>query len=450
LELAFNKRLSPVLPKPDRDYLRGLKKFVRKYLKSHFHPVEFVQYDQKLFEAWLEKCEHYSQSRKEQLRRCFFSLQKRSFILNKKDFEGESFVKSEFYPEAKCLRFINSRSDEFKSYLGPYIKMIEEQVYRDPHFVKGLRIDKLPEKLVTLSKWDWILETDYSSFESSFAYEYTKVVEQQFLKFFLSKNPKPLSDALKSYTLKGKERVQRLYNHNYDIAITGCRLSGELWTSLCNGFSNLMNMMYLCERKGIEADGFVEGDDGLFGMNNPALTDDDFAKLGFKIKMEYENVVQNTTFCGNTFTDESLKLLVNPEQIGRLFWTCNQQYLNARPKTLKGLMKSKAASLYVTGRFTPIAGAVAYSQLLRTADVSFIDEHQYWNHEVLGLFHQLSVTAPVISYHDRYLYNQKFGIPLSDQLVIEQSVLTSDLSQEIRIPYQFMVNSAFENTRVKH
>jgi len=179
--------------------------------------------------------------------------------------------------------------------------MIEKQVYKDEHFVKGTRIDELPQKLVILKKWDYVLETDYSSFESSFSWEYVQSVEIPFFEYFLQYNPLVLAIVKHSYIQNGKERIQKLFSKEFDLRLTGCRLSGELWTSLSNGFANLMNMLYLCDKKGIECQGFIEGDDGLFGMSSPALSKEDFANLGFSIKMEYVHQVQDTTFCGNTF-----------------------------------------------------------------------------------------------------------------------------------------------------
>lgn len=439
IEMAFRKRLCPVLPKGNLNLYRELELFVNQYLTKNFHPLPFVEYSRQVYDEWVSHT-HYDGPRIKQLDTCFDDLERKNFKLSQNSLLGKTFPKSEFYEAPKDARLINSRSDDFKIRLGPYIKMIEDQVYKDPHFVKGYPVDKLPNKLIKLKSWDYILETDYSSFESSFSYEYVQVVEMVMFKFFLQNNPETLRILLSAYESRpGHERVQRMFNKNYSISVTGCRLSGELWTSLGNGFSNLMNMLFLCKINDIKCDGFVEGDDGLFGMDKPLLTKEHFAQLGFVIKMEYVNQVQDTTFCGNTFSDESMKLLVNPERIGRLFWTCDQQYIRQKGKRFIDLFRSKAASLYVTGRFTPVAGLLSYKMLQRFGKGDMFSTTGYWHHELIKYFKTIECTKPVINYHDRVLYSQKFQLPISDQLLCEKYI-ESHGSGDLNIPYAFMTN----------
>jgi len=438
---AFRKRLGPVRPKVNRRKLHRLGKFVQHYLVANFTPLPYMPFSDALEESWLDHCDHYNQARKDTFRRRFSEFKDRGYRLWERDYQGESFIKKEFYPDPKPPRFINSRSDIFKAALGPYIKAIEDQVYKDPHFVKGQPIDQLPQKLIKLKPWNYILETDYTSFESSFNRYYVQEVELRMFRYFLQNNPDVLALVEATYIRNGQERIQVMSNPKYQIRITGCRMSGELWTSLANGFSNLMNMLFLCAEKHLRVDGYVEGDDGLFGLDSPSLTPQDFADLGFSIKMEYENQVQFTTFCGNTFSDESMKLLVNPENIGRLFWTCNPQYLRSKNHTLDSLFKAKAQSLYVTGRYTPVAGILAYRTLLKYQNVQSCETHQYWRHEIQEMFKNIPLVQPVINYHDRVLYSWKFGLPISDQLLLETLISKLDLNQPFVIPYQFMANS---------
>jgi len=443
---GWRKRLVPVLPKGDPNLYRELELFVKEYLTKNFKPLPFVKYSREVFENWVSHS-HYDGPRIKELRVEFDKFERKNFKFPHSAFSGGTFIKREFYEGPKDARFINSRSDLFKDYIGPYIKMIEEQVYADPHFVKGYPVDKLPNKLINLKSWDHILETDYSSFESSFSYEYVQVVEMQMFKFFLANNPEILRVVIGSYeTRPGHERVQRLDSEKMSLNLTGCRLSGEMWTSLGNGFSNLMNMLFLCKIHGIKCDGYVEGDDGLFGMDKPLLTKEHFAQLGFVIKMEYTHQVQDTTFCGNTFSDESMKLLINPERIGRMFWTCSPQYLHAKGERLRDLYRSKAASMYVTGRFTPIAGPLSYKMLQKFGKGNIFSETGYWHHEIANYFKNMECVKPVINYHDRVLYSQKFQIPISDQLLVEKFIDETS-ADEMIIPYAFMNMSNVEGYR---
>mgnify|MGYP003702193899 FL=1 len=80
-------------------------------------------------EHWLEGT-NYPEWRKKQLREA--SLK----IFNKSDYNNKSFIKREFYPEPKHARWINSRSDKFKSMTGPIFHLIESETFKNSSFVK--------------------------------------------------------------------------------------------------------------------------------------------------------------------------------------------------------------------------------------------------------------------------------------------------------------------------
>jgi len=62
------------------------------------------------------------------------------------------------------------------------------------------------------------------------------------------------------------QEMNRCYSKYVKIEVEATRMSGEMNTSLGNGFSNLMFMLYACHVQGIAAEGIVEGDDGVFAL----------------------------------------------------------------------------------------------------------------------------------------------------------------------------------------
>lgn len=80
-------------------------------------------------------------------------------------------------------------------------------------------------------------------------------------------------------------------------------MSGDMCTSLGNGFSNKMKAEFLAYKAGGTIDGFVEGDDGLF-VTNFELRSSDYEKLGFTIKIEEIADPCEASFCGMIFGED--------------------------------------------------------------------------------------------------------------------------------------------------
>ena len=109
--------------------------------------------------------------------------------------------------------------------------------------------------------------------------------------------------------LCGKNIVQNRY---LDCIIEARRMSGEMNTSLGNGFSNLMFMAFVCEKLGLNCNGVVEGDDGLFAFNGNTPSASDFTKYGFNIKLDVHSEISTASFCGNVFDPEDRQIMTCP------------------------------------------------------------------------------------------------------------------------------------------
>lgn len=205
----------------------------------------------------------------------------------------KSFIKREFYEDIKEPRLINSRSDMFKAVVAPFIKKIEENVY-DQHFIKHKTKQEIYERLMNIQKeFIRVFETDYSSFERSFSPELLNAVELKFFKHMLSNNKDVYNIIKKAY-----KRDNVLISKFWRVNLAGRRMSGEMWTSLCNGLMNSLLIRFICYKSNVHHyDYVVEGDDGFIGADG-SLNFEIVAKLGFDLKLEQGQHVNDLSFCG--------------------------------------------------------------------------------------------------------------------------------------------------------
>jgi len=242
---GYRKRISPSMPEVKPERLRLLALFVVQFLQRYLKPLPFLEdKENEVFSHWLSENKSYPTRRKEQLKAAHASLfdMVGSMISNlcEWDFMCKSFIKREAYEIAKYVRLINSRSDRFKARVGGFMHLIEKQVYALKWFVKGKVITDLPKDLVKLNRFPYILETDYSSFESGFSPEYCDAVECQMWRYMLVNNPHVLHDVLRCYyqerEVNGQKvvvpRTEIMRNRDYVAKVVGARMSGEMWTSL--------------------------------------------------------------------------------------------------------------------------------------------------------------------------------------------------------------------------
>lgn len=442
---GFLKRIACIQKTITQQASEGLEKTVHDYLLKHYYRGDikplpcYENMRAPFFHHWLRNNKNYTCQRKNQLSKEFYILQSTGFQLTNKNYNVHSFIKREFYEEMKFPRLINSRSDSFKVAVAPFIAAIEHTIYKQKYFVKHSTPLEIANKFKVLSKYPYILETDYSSFESCFQLKYCQAVEIQLFEFMLQNNPSILEQIKYCYYHGTKPRTVKLHSDEFVAYSTQSRMSGEMWTSLGNGFSNLMNMKYLCKQKNIKFKGFVEGDDGIFSLSSDEICPQDYTQLGFNIKMKYSKNIVDSAFCGILYDQESQMLLASPEQLSRLGWTCRAQYLTCRRTKLLELLKAKAMSIYATAPCTPILGPLCYKIIhsLKNIKANFsglfmkwiVDYDQNWE------FKPIPLSA-------RLLYDQKYHIGLDQQYICEQLIVDNEYDQ-IQLPFSFLSESNF-------
>lgn len=414
---AYLNRLLRPVPEADPGWLK----------EFHDHCVELAARLPKVvpmtFQEWLDS-ESYPGWRKNQLREEYDKLNghRPSMHTAKK---VKSFVKLESYPLWKAPRMINSRCDAFKAWAGGYIKAIESVVYDVDFdgikFVKHIPVPDRPAAIMNLIQAGSVsMETDYKTFECSFAPKIMHACECALLTHCLADYPE---DAM--YLARVDSGLNKMSTRNGVRAeVKGRRMSGDLWTSLGNGWTNMCLAHFVAAKRGIKIKGFVEGDDGLFvasGDIDPA----DFTKLGFTCEMKIVRSPAEAHFCGMIFSDSG-QIVKDPRRVFENFgWTHSS--INAGPRVMNELLRAKCLSGCYETPHCPVIGVLYREGLRRTrGSIPRFERDGYHDMGVVPTDEsKVPEFAPTPS--TRELFAQKFNVPESVQLLAEEAIRDGDL-----------------------
>jgi len=356
------KRAASKHPEIDPKILDQLRVFVQQWLEVNLTPL--APDSDTSVERWLAHCNYPAWRRAELLDKYYKVVNE----FDKKHTRAKCFIKDETYPEYKHARGIYSRSDEFKCFVGPFFKLIEEEVYKHPAFIKHIPVADRPRYILDLLGGEGSAEaTDYTAFESQFRAIVMHAVEVQLYKYMTQH----LAERDRFYrhleVITGRQNCSFKY---LDAELDTCRLSGEMCTSLGNGFSNLMFALFTAQRKGCtNVRIVVEGDDGLMKHDGPSLSAEDFAPLGLTIKIEKHERIETASFCGIIFDTEELINIDDPrDALAGFGWGRATYALSNRKKHLR-LLRCKALSLAHQYPGCPIISELAHYGLRVTRNV---------------------------------------------------------------------------------
>jgi hypothetical protein len=234
----------------------------------------------------------------------------------------------------------------------------------------------------------------------------------------------------------------RPFDRNYSVnARIEARMSGDMWTSLGNGFTNLMVMSYLAQKmhwRGLT--GLVEGDDGVFRVTGPIPDQKDFESLGFEIKMEKFTRLSDAGFCKLHFSDDSYDNLVDPIYcVMRFGWT-SSKLMNSGWKMCQKLLVAKANSLACLCGTTPIIHSLirmVYRCLPGITPASAAYSLQPYRDRIyeysnLGKCIEKTITGPSLA--QREFVEEKWHITIEDQLRVEKYLDSLDSIQPLNHP----------------
>lgn len=422
------RRLLLKTPEIDVRLMREFRTFVRRYLRVISRRYGLVPLDAvKSFDEWVDNINH-PEWRKQELREAKLRVDQgvppRDLFVNK--FHG----KIEHLEGAKENRGINARCDEAKVLFGPAISSIEDAVYRRiPEFAKHVPVCQLPKRIeeeCAALGTDTIIATDYTSFEGHFSPMLIRSCEGQLYHHML----KHVAPDLATTLVRVLSGVNRCESRRLTFSVQGCRMSGDMMTSLGNGFTNLMIIKFLGAKLGFTFRGFVEGDDGLFVIHGPVPDPSWYQRLGFTVKMDVHKKPHVASFCGQVYDPDTCELVVDPIYTClTVGWTLADQR-HGGPMVLKSLLRAKGISLAYQAPRCPVVGALARMILRLTTGVehkfeTFHGVRDWWQTRLLGdnvslsddIASRLSIGPSIGA---REVCERVYGVSVEDQVELER------------------------------
>lgn len=472
---AFTKRMGSRLPDPQPSAMRMLARTSRawiiRYLGDRRGEFALSPMGDARFKWWLANTS-YSGAEKTELSELRVTMMSRFprnnferecvrrglpvFRINGRDSVCSTFVKSEFYRDwPKSPRNIAARGDCAAIFFGPFVKMLEEVLYHvvDPRtgrefFIKLVPKATVPSVLEELDalrldgrSHDWVIGTDYTAFESSVKVDMYRCTQQKFYNWMVGL---PWNAELGDYpdlsVLTDSQFIalafqrmctgmNRLDMGWFSAEIRAVRMSGEMDTSLGNGFVNLMIINALQRMRGFVSAGFVEGDDGVFVGWGPCPSEADYASFGCKIKIERPQHISDASFCGNVYDKVDLIPTCDPRWFMIRFGWChdaNAAYMTDATK--RGLVRARAMSGLAQYAGCPIVTSACRYAIRATTGAtlkwSASGNIPYKAWDVIRDLPELTkkigslVTKPVPR-RTRELVNRIFGISCEDQVRCE-------------------------------
>jgi hypothetical protein len=426
LAQGARKRLIHDRPKLDRKLMARLKVYTRKWCEKRLRPLTVD--DVPSFEDWVDHI-NQPESVKQEYREAlaeFLDGRRPLSVLNKK----KGFAKKEFYDEPKYHRIISSPDNLEKVLQGPLAHAMEEQLFKLPEFIKKIPRSEWPAYIANICEGEGLssYNSDYSSFEASFIRDVKLALELEFALFMLSNflNETGTKDILT------RTRLIKIVSKLFLAWMLAKRHSGEMTTSLFNGFSNIVVNSFVAEEiNGATIfKGVVEGDDGLFVHNGKQPTPDDFLPLGFKIKIIPVVKYYEASFCGVVFHPESRRTLANPWKALMTSTWASDDYLRSTLETRKKLGIVKGLSYLAQYPGCPVISALSQWMLRvngfereKLEDVLCWYESQratgWWDRVLIRDIRGSLLQSSEPCYQDRVLIEKLYGMNVETQLDLE-------------------------------
>lgn len=482
--VAFDTRVAGEVPEIDMEILAKFERFVDRKVKEW---AVVNETEDTSVETWLDKSRNYTEARKNELRKVI-DEQDLSHSLMPADRQVNFFVKDEDYPTFKKPRGILAVQDKVKVALGPFAKVMEEEVYSNNttfkiKFTKHVPVDK---QHIFMKQLMWILGgsykcTDYSSFECSFNSALQSVCEQVVYGHLLKAFPV----AVRNYRLMEGWNYIRSKDGTLIAKIFCRRCSGEMVTSLGNGVTNILLVEFmedLAKEMGLEVIVEIANPDGVVETRvlekDPPIVPGDTAgqivggvaegddlemqstrpmnvtlagKLGFKITEVTPRSQGEAGYCGKFFTDTEMVMVVDPyESIMKMGWTRSQQK-HGGPKLMRQLLKAKCLSMLYQTPGCPILAVLARRIVELIPERAVFDwdwyERQVFSTQVVESLEVRLSNEVTEQYeklvqgktpHTRALFELLYAVPLSLQLQCEAYARGLDGLRELDGPFSVL------------
>jgi len=163
--MGVTKRIACDMPELDLELFAEFMNFSIKIIHEEFQHCILSPSDDLSVETWLLNAP-YTNKRKRQLQEI---SEKRNKCLNG-DYFVKSHIKHESYTTPKWFRGIYSRSDFFKTQMGPVCNIIGSRMFDHPAFIKKIPVADRPQAIIDRFSVPGLkmAANDFTSFESMF------------------------------------------------------------------------------------------------------------------------------------------------------------------------------------------------------------------------------------------------------------------------------------------
>lgn len=351
-------------------------------------------------------------------------------------FSVDGFIKDECYTDLKHARGINARKDTAKIFFGPIFKAIEKVVFRLKFFIKKIPKAERAKFLLDFinDPASFFASTDFSSFESCFRKIVMELFERPLYAHFLKDTPiEKLFLAIYDHFILG---INHIFFKYFKVDIEATRMTGEMNTSLGNGWTNLCLMLYVLEQSGYDIwtdlmnfPISVEGDDGLTRVDPvKKMKDEIFKELGFVVKIDYFPKVSLASFCGNVFDPDDLVIIPDIRKALASFGWSRARYRFSKFSKKISLLRAKAFSLLYEYPGCPILQSLAVKTLDLTKgyrmkpDIKNDYERYFFNQMICYVKEHYGGKLPIreVPKNTRLLVEELYNIPIHVQLTLEE------------------------------
>jgi hypothetical protein len=441
---GISKRVAISTPAPERNTIREFSRFVALWLRHRSGLTPLSDDEIPSVMDWLATTP-YTMARKTELLRIWEDCGGKP---TKKQLQTvKCFIKDECYDTYKFCRGIYSRSDYAKCAFGPLVAAVSKQVFDLKWFIKKIPVIERPEaiynRLHKIGPYEYIF-TDYTAFESHFTNILMTVCEKQLFTFMTSRCG---IDARQKAELMHliKSGVQKLVFKSFNCQQQAGRMSGEMDTSLSNGFANLMMFLFAAWKAGASLEdikGFVEGDDGIFRINgefDKAVFEQTFKDLGMTIKIGYTKDLTQASFCGQIYDVEDGVVVTDIREAVCRFGYTNKKYVHSTEKIRFELLKAKGYSFAHQYGRCPVLGTLGETILRLTDKInirqSIIDQMDEWERARFYEAMRLGSTVSEPPIKTRQLVEKMYDIPISEQIEIEAKLRA--MTEFGPLPFEF-------------
>jgi len=434
-------------PKVDGRIMAAIKNFTLSFCHQYLTPLDPARVD---FYTWIESTP-YTRKRKDNLIKTWEANPSDDPGTVSGSTDNKSFIKDEAYPEPKAPRAINSKADWFKCYSGPLFGAIGKDVFQLEWFIKTVPVRDQPEHLISVlyDLFSPISNNDATSYEAHFKKIIMTNIEFVVYFYMCQFSPIYMDKMHKIYkALTGK---QTLFFKHVWLTVPAMRCSGEMNTSLGNGLTTVLLVLFIAWVRQAIVRLKAEGDDNLsvWQFEDAVPTERDWAELGWVMKVERPNCISSASFCGNIFDLDDQRVIVDPRNALLDFGWVRKAYVGVGPKVLKQLLRSKALSMAHQYNGCPILGLFGRHVVGLTKDVimrksiidtmNVYDKEQYLAIVVKELPPYIEPTPA-----SRFLVNSLYGISIDEQICFERSIEKIQLWSAVEL--NFLTTTLTEET----